>query len=424
MQKVFSAVARDHGQRPVASALRRPRLLPALVRGGDVGEAVCRQEMVLQWAQARTWNAGGQLVASVRQRAGPCRGLDHFAHPRPYRGARVPRADGRHAIARAILHLQIDMEGATIVNSVRCVRSPEFHETGKAGLLRTERGAVREPIEGQAALSPQSVTGPPTDEACLPTDWDYARLADAYVRRPGYAPAAIDAFLDLAAPCARRMVIDLGAGTGHLTAPLAERAANIVALEPNLAMRCHGVAKTSAYANVGWVIGRMEDTRLPAGHFSLATCGSSFGVADHGKTLREVARILEPGGWFACLWNYRDLDDPLQFAIEAHIKASIPGFQYGARRQDQTPIIGASGLFEGVHVLQSEILHRLPKTEWIEAWRSHATLHRQAGVQFESVVDGIAAIVNEVHGETVEIPYVTRVWMARLRPAGERGGAA
>ena len=255
-----------------------------------------------------------------------------------------------------------------------------------------------------------------------PVDWDYTHLADAYVRRPGYAPIAIDALLAQAGLDATRNIVDLGAGTAHLTALLAERGGNILALEPNNAMRAHGIARTSMYTNVRWVTGHMEDTLLEPGQFSLATCGSSFGVAEHIATMREVARILEPGGWFACLWNYRNLDDPLQREIESYIKLRIPDFQYGSRRADQTPIIEASGLFNDVRVVESAIRHLLPKTEWIDAWHSHATLQRQAGAEFDSIVDGIAAIVESTDGNMVEIPYMTRIWFAQLRSVPGSGG--
>lgn len=252
--------------------------------------------------------------------------------------------------------------------------------------------------------------------ASLPVDWDYTHLADSYVSRPDYAPAAIDSLVSLAGPNALQRVIDLGAGAGHLTIPLAARGAHVLAVEPNQAMRRHGIARTNRYPGVRWIVGRMQDTGLSAAQFTLATCGSSFGVADHGATLREVARLLEPAGWFACLWNYRDLDDPMQREIEAHIKASIADYDYGSRRQDQTPFIDASGLFEEVQIVEATIRHRLPKAEWIAAWRSHATLQRQAGPAFERITDRIAAIVGGAPGDMLEIPYLTRAWLARLRP--------
>lgn len=253
-----------------------------------------------------------------------------------------------------------------------------------------------------------------TARASPPVDWDYTDLAASYVHRPGYAPAAIDRLFDLVGPLATT-VIDLGAGAGHLTAPLADRAAEVLALEPNQAMRRLGVIRTKSYANVRWMSGRMEETGLAAGSFSLATCGSSFGVADHTATLRESARLLTPAGWFACLWNHRDLQDALQDEIEAYIKRSIPEYRYGSRRDNQTPIIEASGLFVDVVFIERPILHRLASTAWIDAWRSHATLQRQAGARFGQIVDGIAAIVKGRAGDIVEVPYVTRLWAARRR---------
>jgi SAM-dependent methyltransferase len=249
------------------------------------------------------------------------------------------------------------------------------------------------------------------------TEWDYTELADAYVHRPGYSDAAIDRLLALAGVEAPASAIDLGSGAGHLTQALAVRGLDVLALEPNDAMRRHGMARTARFANVRWMEGIMQDTRLPPQVFALATCGSSFGVADRAQTLREVARILRPGGSFACIWNHRDLDDPLQSRIESHIRANIPDYRYGTRREDQTETIVASGLFEEVETVSAPTLHRGPVEPWLAAWRSHATLQRQAGGRFAEIVAGIEAIVRETCGETIEVPYTTRAWLARLKDA-------
>ena len=245
-------------------------------------------------------------------------------------------------------------------------------------------------------------------------DWDYTQLADSYVRRPDYADSAITTLLDRIGPKSGSSVVDLGAGAGHLTDALAKRGCTVLALEPNDAMRKHGIARTAHHQKVRWIKGRMEATGLPPQSFTLATCGSSFGVVDRAETLAEVARILEPGGWFCCMWNHRDLSDPLQRDIEAYIAASVPGFAYGTRREDQTQTIEDSGLFGEVQFFEAPVVHRKPAEEWIEAWRSHATLERQSGDMFHAIVDGIAEIVKARCGETVEVPYTTRVWLAQL----------
>jgi SAM-dependent methyltransferase len=246
-------------------------------------------------------------------------------------------------------------------------------------------------------------------------EWDYTPLADAYVTRPDYADAALDRIFALTSLPRGARVLDLGAGAGHLTVKLAERGADVLALEPNPAMRAHGERRTRSFANVRWRDGLMEDTSLPPGSFSACAYGSSFGVADHQLTLREAARVLEEGGWFVCVFNHRVLEDPLQREIEAFIRSRIPGYAYGARRQEQGEIVAASGLFEPALKVEVPFVSTRPAREWLEAWRSHATLQRQAGDRFSEIVAGIAAVVARAGADPVAVPYVTRACLARRR---------
>jgi ubiquinone/menaquinone biosynthesis C-methylase UbiE len=245
-------------------------------------------------------------------------------------------------------------------------------------------------------------------------DWDYTKLANAYVSRPDYADAAIDRIVEITGLAAGARALDLGAGAGHLTIKLAERRWEVLALEPNAAMRALGMQRTRHLGNVRWIDGVMEETRQPASGYSICTCGSSFGVADRLLTLRETARVLEDGGWFACVFNHRVLDDPLQREIEAYIRSQIPGYEYGARREDQGEVIASSRLFEAALRIEADVTHVRPVAEWIEAWRSHATLQRQADERFSAIVDGIEAIVGRTCGEQIAVPYVTRGWVARV----------
>jgi ubiquinone/menaquinone biosynthesis C-methylase UbiE len=250
-------------------------------------------------------------------------------------------------------------------------------------------------------------------------EWDYTELAAAYVNRPDYARAAIDRIAGLTGLAAGARALDLGAGAGHLTLELAAHGWDVLALEPNAAMRARGMARTAQLPNVRWIDGVMERTEQPTGGFSLCTCGSSFGVADRLLTLREVARVLADGGWFACLFNHRVLDDPLQQEIESYIRSCIPAYDYGTRREEQGRVIASSGLFEPAVKIEAPVEHVRAAGEWIDAWRSHATLRRQAGERFDEIVRGIAAIVGRTGREQVVVPYVTRCWLARVR----RGGA-
>ncbi|MBI4616308.1 MAG: class I SAM-dependent methyltransferase [Planctomycetes bacterium] len=245
-----------------------------------------------------------------------------------------------------------------------------------------------------------------------PPAWDYSAHAPHYDKRADYAGEAIDALLTLARLRKDVPIVDIGAGTGKLTRMLLARGFEVRAVEPNRAMRELGVQNTAGM-RVTWSEGTGEETLLPAASFDLVTFGSSFNVTDRPRALREAARILAPRGWFACMWNHRDLDDPIQALCERTIRERIPHYDYGSRREDQTGTILESGLFDAPERIDGRTLHRVSVEDFVEGWRSHATLARQAGSRLEEV---IAAISEELAGRgPLEVPYVTRVWCARLR---------
>lgn len=250
------------------------------------------------------------------------------------------------------------------------------------------------------------------------TSWDYSDLAQAYLKRPDYAATALDAMLDHAGIRTGAPVCDIGAGVGHLTRYLAAKGLAVTAVEPNDAMRALGMNRTVDHPEVRWFEATGEDTGQPDSHFALVTFGSSFNVMDRPKALAETARILRPGGFFACLWNHRDLHDPIQAGIEAVIRTHVPDYRLGERREDQTPVIDASRLFKPVRQFEGRIVHRQAVTDTIEAWRSHATLARQAKAAFPVVIAAIAAYLAELGQESIDIPYDTRIWLAEIHQAG------
>lgn len=243
--------------------------------------------------------------------------------------------------------------------------------------------------------------------------WDYTQLAAHYLKRPDYAAEAINQLCALAALRGGAPVCDVGAGSAHLTKELVTRGYTVTAVEPNAAMREVGESVTQGQG-VRWFTGTGEQTGQPDHAFDMVTFGSSFNTTDRQATLRETARILKPRGWFACMWNHRDLTDPVQAAVENFIKTSIAGYGYGSRREDQTEVITASGLFEAVNYLEASYVATLATTDYIEAWRSHATLAQQAGEKFPELIAGIEKLVLP-HGATLKVRYTTRLWAARLK---------
>lgn len=249
----------------------------------------------------------------------------------------------------------------------------------------------------------------------MKTEWDYTELADAYLKRPDYAQKAIDRMLETAGVKPGDRACDVGAGAAHLTLKLAEYGLYVCAVEPNDAMRANGVKRTEAYPNVHWYEGVGEHTGMADEAFEIVTFGSSFNVCDRQLALRESSRILSAGGWFACMWNHRDLNDSIQKEIETILKRNIENYDYGTRRQDQTAVIDESDLFEKVIYLEDTVVHEILTEDFIEGWKSHGTVQRQSKDKFSLINEEIRDAVQRNCGEYIKVPYTTRIWMAKKK---------
>ena len=249
----------------------------------------------------------------------------------------------------------------------------------------------------------------------MKTNWDYSELAEAYLARPQYSDGAIEAVFSVAQLRSSDISCDIGAGVGHLTSHFLKNGMRVIAVEPNDNMRELGLKSTAGKCE--WIEGTGENTSQPSDYFKLVTFGSSFNVCDRSLALKETHRILKNAGWFACMWNHRNLEDPIQENIESIIKSHVSNYGYGARREDQTDVINESKLFGGVITIASSIKHSQTISDCIKAWESHATLERQAGKKFKHIIEEIKIFLTEEisnnHNDKIEVPYTTRIWMAQ-----------
>ncbi len=129
----------------------------------------------------------------------------------------------------------------------------------------------------------------------------FGAAAAAYAEhRPDYAQAAVGWALD-AAPGTR--VLDLGAGTGKLTATLVASGADVVAVEPDPAMLTE---LRHALPSVRALAGSAEAIPLPDASVDTVLAGNAMHWFDMAVAGPEIARVLTPGGVLAGLWNVLD----------------------------------------------------------------------------------------------------------------------
>jgi SAM-dependent methyltransferase len=132
----------------------------------------------------------------------------------------------------------------------------------------------------------------------------FAREAQAYARgRPEY-PAAIEHWLRTELQLDEtRTVVDLGAGTGKFTLRLLTTGANIIAVEPVPEMLTQ---LTRVVPTVAARSGTAEQIPLNDGAADAVVCAQSFHWFASPAALREIHRVLRPGGYLGLVWNLRD----------------------------------------------------------------------------------------------------------------------
>lgn len=120
----------------------------------------------------------------------------------------------------------------------------------------------------------------------------------------GWKRELLDTVLPRLAPDAR--VVDLACGTGDLALALAARVPRGGVVGIDAAENMIGLARErqqrAGVANCRFEVGDMARTGLPDASADAVTVGYGLrNVADLRAALREIARILKPGGLMACL---------------------------------------------------------------------------------------------------------------------------
>jgi SAM-dependent methyltransferase len=128
--------------------------------------------------------------------------------------------------------------------------------------------------------------------------------AAAYDRaRPSYPPEAIAWLTGKLGIGPGRQVVDLAAGTGKLTALLADTGADLVAVEPVASMRDR---LRERLPNIPVLAGVAEALPFASKSVDAVVVAQAFHWFDARRAMDEIARIVRPGGSLGLMWNARD----------------------------------------------------------------------------------------------------------------------
>ena len=148
-----------------------------------------------------------------------------------------------------------------------------------------------------------------------------AKVADYVASRPDYPSLLFDTLESAGALPRGATIADVGAGTGLLTRGFLERGHEIVAVEPNPAMRAACDRHCAGFERYRSVEGTAEAMPLAAASVGLVTAAQAFHWFDVERARAECLRVLKLQGKVALVWNDRDMSDPLHTALDEVFRA-------------------------------------------------------------------------------------------------------
>jgi SAM-dependent methyltransferase len=246
----------------------------------------------------------------------------------------------------------------------------------------------------------------------------FGQASEAYeLGRPGYPPKAVARLARKLQLRPGRIVLDLAAGTGKLTALLVGTGAKVVAVEPVDEMR--GVLER-ALPDVAACRGSAEAIPLEANSVDAVTVGQAFHWFRGDQALTEIDRVLQPGGGLGLVWNVRDTSISwvarLTEIIEPH-RGDAPAYRTGAWREafERTDLFGPPGHAEMRHVHQltpDGVVARIASVSFI----AELPQADREGVLVE--VRELLATDPATRGrDEVELPYRTEIFWTTSRGA-------
>ena len=250
--------------------------------------------------------------------------------------------------------------------------------------------------------APESALAPAEDALRSSSFGTVAEVYDRY--RPTFPPEALA--WALGDPALE--VLDLGAGTGLMTQVLVDLGHQVVAVEPDDAMR-HQIPGRAPDAICH--AGSAEAIPLPDASEDAVVAAESYHWFDKPRALPEIARVLRPQGRLVIVWNVSDESVTWVKDFHALLQSVNPAPRGGTgravspepwftvsedRRFPHAHTTDADGLV-GMAATWSPIIVSPRRDEVLDSIRTFATTHPDLAGR-----------------SSFDVPYLTRVVVCRV----------
>ena len=248
----------------------------------------------------------------------------------------------------------------------------------------------------------------------------FSRQAASYGRgRPDY-PQQLAAWLQQVLQLrAGKSAVDLGAGTGKFTRLLLQSGANVIAIEPVDAMR---LQLLQSFSGITALAATAQAMPLADASVDAVVCAQAFHWFASHEAVREIGRVLRPGGKLGLVWNVRDETVDWVAAITrimAPYEGDTPRFHTGQwRRLFPNELFSelqeTTVPYQHVGTPQAVILDRVLSVSFIAALPAAERAH--VAQQLEAL---IASHPQLQQRQVVAFPYLTRAFCSTRAPISD-----
>jgi SAM-dependent methyltransferase len=244
--------------------------------------------------------------------------------------------------------------------------------------------------------------------------------AELYDRvRPGYPVALFDDLAALAGVGPGCRLLELGAGTGKATVPLAERGCRIVAVEPGANLAAVARRNLAGY-DADVVVSTFEAWPLPAEPFDVVFAATAFHWLDPNTRASRAADALRTGGALAVVETHHVLGGDVEFFEDVqrcYERWGSPGpLGYAAADvPDECSDVDTSGRFGPPVWRNYEWELTYPTASYLDVLMTYSG-HRALPVESRRALLGcIAALIDNRYGGRVTKRYLTRLRLVHRR---------
>jgi SAM-dependent methyltransferase len=164
--------------------------------------------------------------------------------------------------------------------------------------------------------------------------------------------------------------------------------------------------------------GSAERIPLPDAAVDVVVVAQAFHWFDAPKALREISRVLRPGGGLSLVWNERD--ETVEWVHELSLAMKWPDYQPYAVGMDFRPVLVQGELFEDVERHQFRFQQLLDRRRLLLRVESTSYITALPMSERDDLMAPVRELVAKLT-EPIHLPYRTDLYICRRADLADSG---